>query len=120
MPQPILTFVDDLIFLSKIQQTAKQVGVPLEVVEPSKVKERAAQTSAHSIILDLNHRSGTALEMVRAIKGNPATSHVRVVAFLSHVQTDIAAAAHEAGCDIILARSAFAQQLPQLLLKLAG
>jgi hypothetical protein len=45
---------------------------------------------------------------------------VQVMGFLSHVQTDLAAAAHEAGCDFVLARSAFAQQLPQLLVKLAG
>ena len=120
MAAPILIVVDDLIFLSKIQQTAQQVGVSIESVAPSKVKERVTETSAHSIILDLNHRSGTAIELARAIKGNPATSHVQVAGFLSHVQTDLAAAAHEAGCDIVLARSAFTQQLPQLLLKLAG
>ncbi|HLY61519.1 MAG TPA: response regulator [Terriglobia bacterium] len=120
MPHPILTLVDDLIFLAKIQQTAKQVGVILESVEPSSVKERATASSAHSIILDLNHRSGAALKVARAIKGDPATSHVRVMGFLSHVQTDLAAAAREAGCDDVLARSTFAQKLPQLLMKLAG
>ncbi|HEV2352273.1 MAG TPA: response regulator [Terriglobia bacterium] len=120
MAGPILIVVDDLIFLSKIQQTAHQMGVSIEPVGASKIIERAAVVSAHSIILDLNHRSGAAIEVARAIKGNPATSRVQVFGFLSHVQTDLAAAAHEAGCDIVLARSAFAQQLPQLLLKLAG
>jgi len=105
MPRPILTLVDDLIFLSKIQQTAKQMGVVLEAVEPSMVRERAAQTSAHSIILDLNHRSGAAIKVARALKGDSATSHVQVVGFLSHVQTDLATAARSralrswAACD---------------------
>jgi len=117
---PILTVVDDLIFLSKIQETAHQVGVPLEVVDPGKVEARIAEFAVHSVILDLNHRSGKAVEVARAIKANPATRQVQVMGFLSHVQADLAAAAREAGCDVVLARSAFAQQLPQLLLSLAG
>jgi CheY-like chemotaxis protein len=117
---PILVVVDDLFFLSKIQQSARQVGVPIQAVVPAIAQDRAAEGCAASLILDLNHRSGTAIEVARAIKGNPATSHVQVMGFLSHVQTDLAVAAREAGCDFVLARSAFAQQLPQLLLKLAG
>jgi CheY-like chemotaxis protein len=117
---PILTVVDDLIFLSKIQQTAHQVGVPVEAVDPSKVVERITEFLVHSVILDLNHRSGAAVELARAIKANPATRHVQVMGFLSHVQSDLAAAARAAGCDFVLARSAFSQQLPQLLLQLAG
>lgn len=120
MTGPILTVVDDLIFLSKIQQTAHQVGVPVEAVDPSKVVERITEFLVHSVILDLNHRSGAAVELARAIKANPATRHVQVMGFLSHVQTDLAEAARAAGCDFVLARSAFSQQLPQLLLQLAG
>lgn len=112
--------VDDLIFLSKIQQTAQQVGVAVEVLDPAQVESRLKDFRGRSIILDLNHRSGKALEVVRAVKANPATRDVQVIAFLSHVQGDLAAAARAAGCDTVLARSAFVQQLPQLLLELAG
>ncbi|HEV2234749.1 MAG TPA: response regulator [Terriglobia bacterium] len=120
MTGPILTVVDDLIFLSKIQQTAHQVGVPVEAVDPSKVLERIPEFLVRSVILDLNHRSGAAIELARAIKANPATHHVQLMGFLSHVQTDLAEAARVAGCDFVLARSTFSQQLPQLLLQLAG
>lgn len=120
MTGPILAVVDDLIFLSKIQQTARQVGVPVEVLEPAMVEGRMSELGAKSIIIDLNHRSGRAVEVARAIKSNPVTRGVQVVGFLSHVQTELAAAAREAGCDMVLARSAFVQQLPQLLLNMAG
>jgi CheY-like chemotaxis protein len=120
MTAPILTVVDDLLFLSKIQQTAQQLGVRVEVIDPAKVVERVQDSGVSSMILDLNHRSGKAVEVARAIKANPNTRQVQLVAFLSHVQTDLAAAARAAGCDVILARSAFSQQLPQLLLKLGG
>ncbi len=35
--------------------------------------------------------------------------------FLSHVQKDLAVAAKEAGCDRIMARSAFTRDLPKII-----
>ncbi len=113
----ILAVVDDLFFLSKIQQTAKLLGVPVEPVDPRKLQERVAQSSVRAVILDLNHRSGAALDVLRALKANPSTSHLTVTGFVSHVQTDLIEAARAAGCDQVLARSAFTQQLSQLLEK---
>jgi CheY-like chemotaxis protein len=115
----ILAVVDDLFFLAKIQQTAKLVGVSIETVAPDKLQECLAQATPRAIVIDLNVRTGSPVELVRALKNNPATRQLPVLAFLSHVQTDLAQAARAAGCDILLARSAFSQQLPQLLEKLA-
>lgn len=120
MTGPILAVVEDLIFLLKIQQTAQQVGVSVEPVELSKAQERLQQSPVCAVLLDLNYRSGSAVEAARAIKADPAISRVQVLGFLSHVQGDLARDARLAGCDLVLARSAFTQQLPQLLLKLAG
>jgi hypothetical protein len=38
-----------------------------------------------------------------------------VIGYLSHVQGELKQKAHEAGCDMVLARSAFSQNLPNLL-----
>jgi DNA-binding NarL/FixJ family response regulator len=116
---PILVVVEDLIFLSKIQQAARQIGVPIEAVEISRLKERLCDSSSRAVIVDLNHRSGSAVEAAQAIKSDPETSHVQVLGFLSHVQTDLAREARQAGLDLVMARSAFTQQLPELLRKLA-
>jgi CheY-like chemotaxis protein len=120
MPEVILAAVDDLIFLSKIQQTARLIGALVEPVDPRKLEQRVAPAGVCAVILDLNHRSGSAVEALRALKANPATAHVPVVGFVSHVQSDLIAAARDAGCDDVLARSAFTAQLAQLLRKLAG
>lgn len=120
MAGTILAVVEDLIFLSKIQQTAKLVGASVEVVDPKKLPARVAQAPARAVILDLNHRSGMAIEVLRLIKGRPETATIPVVGFVSHVQTDLAAAARAAGCDQILARSTFSFQLPQILGKLTS
>ncbi len=120
MTATILAVVEDLFFLSRIQQTAKLVGVSVETVDPKKLQERIAQAPVRAVIVDLNHRSGTAVEVLRAFKSDPGTTHIPVLGFISHVQTDLAAAARSAGCDQVLARSTFSGQLPQLLEKLAG
>lgn len=119
MAVEILVVVDDIFFLAKIQQTARQLGVAVESVSPDALPERIAKDGAAAILLDLNHRSGKAVSIVQSVKGDPATRSITVVAFLSHVQTDVAQAARTAGCDRVMARSAFSQQLPTLLQELA-
>lgn len=118
MAERIVAVVDDLIFVSKIQQTAKLLGVEVETVSPEKLESLEAPAAV--IILDLNHRAGRALETLRALKANPSTQGIPVIGFLSHVEADLAAAARQAGCDVLMARSAFTRELPQLLFKYGG
>jgi DNA-binding NarL/FixJ family response regulator len=118
-PAPILLVVEDLIFLSKIQQTAAQTGIQVESAEITQVRERILSSLPPAVIFDLNHRSGKAVEAARSVKTDPATSRVRVLGFLSHVQTDLARQAREAGLDQVMARSTFSQRLPDLLRELA-
>ncbi|MFB3923997.1 MAG: hypothetical protein ACE145_19925 [Terriglobia bacterium] len=116
----ILVIVEDMIFLSKIQQTAAAAGVKVGPAMPDNLVEMLGRGQVSGVIIDLKHASGAALETVRRLKADPSSHPIPVVGFLSHVQAELAAAAREAGCDQVMARSAFAQQLPQLLRKLAG
>ena len=119
MPAKILAVVDDIFFLAKIQQTARQLGVTVESVAPDAVQEQLARDGVCAIVLDLNHKSGKAIAVLEGLSGNPATRPVPVVAFLSHVQTELAQAARAAGCERVMARSAFSQQLPAILRSLS-
>jgi DNA-binding NarL/FixJ family response regulator len=64
------------------------------------------------VIVDLNSRSQpiAAIQRLRAEKQG-----LRVVGFLSHVQTDLAAQARAAGCDEVMPRSVFTQNLAAIL-----
>ena len=119
MTAKILAVVDDIFFLAKIQQTARQLGVTVEPVAPEALQERLAGNGVRAILLDLNHKSGKAIAVLQGVRDNPATHAIPVVAFLSHVQTDLAQAARAAGCGRVMARSAFSQQLPVLLQELS-
>lgn len=120
MEGQILIAVEDLIFLSKIRETAQRLGVKIEVVDIAQLGSRIQQSHARAVVLDLNHRSGRAVEIVRTIKADPQSSGIPLLGFLSHVQTELAASARGAGCDQVLARSTFSQQLRELLSGLAN
>lgn len=113
---PILVMVEDLIFLSKIQQTAKLVNATLENAVPAKIIERlSSEEPVSALICDLNYRGGAAINAIREIKQQPNLRAVPVIGFVSHVQADVVAEARAAGADVVMARSAFSQQLPQIL-----
>jgi CheY-like chemotaxis protein len=115
----ILVIVDDLFFLAKIREAAKQLDVELDTTRPEAASEKLVEGNYVVVILDLNHRSGKAIEILQAIKKNPLTQSAPVLGFLSHVQGELAAAARASGCDAVMARSAFSQRLPEVLSKYA-
>jgi CheY-like chemotaxis protein len=115
-----LAVVEDVFFLPRIQQTAHVLGVIVQGADPTKLAGGFSEALPQGMILDLDHRSGLALEVLRTFKGNPARKHIPVLGFVSHVQGDLVKAAREAGCDFVLARSAFTHQLPELLGKLTS
>ena len=115
MAAKILVIVEDLFFLAKIREAAKQSGVELQSALPDTAPAELAELQSPVVILDLNHRSCRAIEVVQAIKADARTQHVPVLGFLSHLQGDLAARARAAGCDTVMARSAFSERLPQIL-----
>jgi CheY-like chemotaxis protein len=116
----IVLIVEDLFFLSKILESAQRVAVPVETVAPDHLENVLSSNSARAVIIDLNHRSGRAIELLGVIRNGEATPHIPVIGFLSHVQSDLAKAARQAGCDQVLARSAFSQRLSAILLELTA
>jgi CheY-like chemotaxis protein len=115
-----IALIDDLFFLAKVHQTAKITGATLEsAATGEQLLKLAAASPAALILVDLNARQG-ALEAVGHLcaaggspngQGNPR----RVIAFLSHVQTDLAERARAAGCTDVMPRSKFTQNLAEIL-----
>ncbi len=114
----IFAFVDDLFFLAKIQETARKLNVKVEFVKTDKdLLDRLAENCDEKpslIIFDLNNVSAKPLTTIPKLKSK-LKKGTSIIGFLSHVQGDLKMKAHEAGCDMVLPRSAFSQNLPQLL-----
>jgi CheY-like chemotaxis protein len=114
----IFAFVDDLFFASKIQETARKLNVKVEFAKSDKdLAERMHQNGEEKpslIIFDLNNANAKPLTLIPKLKSK-LKKGTSIIGFLSHVQGDLKQKAHEVGCDMVLPRSAFSQNLPQLL-----
>jgi len=66
------------------------------------------------IIFDLNNANAKPLTLIPKLKSK-LKKGTSIIGFLSHVQGELKQKAHEVGCDMVLPRSAFSQNLPQLL-----
>ena len=113
----VLAAVDDLLFRSKIRTTAKQAGVDLTFVRSAADVPAEARSKRPSLVIfDLNTDKGDPVSTIAEIKNDPALAGIRTLAFVSHVQTGLIQAARAAGADEVMARSAFATQLADILL----
>ncbi len=114
----IFAFVDDLFFATKIQETARKLNVKVEFVKTDKdLADRMEQNGDEKpslIIFDLNNANAKPLTLIPKLKSK-LKKGTSIIGFLSHVQGDLKQKAHEVGCDMVLPRSAFSQNLPQLL-----
>jgi DNA-binding NarL/FixJ family response regulator len=109
----------DLMFLSRVQGAAKQVGVTL-----------ASGRSADSVLeaLDLGAAALVMIDLgVGPIDLSNFVSHVRqkspsakIVAYGPHVHGQRLADAKDAGCDVVMTRGQFNTSFPSLLAECAG
>ena len=117
-PARIYAFVDDLFFLAKINETARKLGVKVEFVKTDKdVFERMGQNGNDKptlIIVDLNNVAAKPLTVIPKLKSK-LKKETNIIGFVSHVQGELKMKATEAGCDMVLPRSAFSQNLAQLM-----
>ncbi|SRR5579871_230308 len=113
----IFAAVDDLFFSVKINDTARKVGAQVKFVKTDKelltLTESGEKPSL--IIVDLNSVAMRPLPTIAKLKADKELKKTSVIGYLSHVQGELKQKAHDAGCDMVLARSAFSQNLPNLL-----
>ena len=110
----VIVLIDDLFFQAKLFETAKLTGVTLETAATGEQLLKAAAAHPEAlVIVDLNARQG-ALDAVEQLCKGPENSR-QVIAFLSHVQTELAERARAAGCREVMPRSKFTQNLAAIL-----
>lgn len=116
MARKVVAAVEDLLFRSKISETAAGLGVEaLFPRSPEKLLAAVRRSPPDLLILDLNSHRFEPLALLASVQEDAALRGVPTVGFLSHVQKDLAVAAREAGCERIMARSAFTRDLPRIL-----
>ena len=119
-----IVLIDDLFFQAKLLETAKLTGISLQTVATGEqLLKAAAANPAALVIVDLNARQGSldAVEQLckenlePGVESNRPGNPRRVIGFLSHVQTELAERARAAGCQDVMPRSKFTQNLAAIL-----
>lgn len=111
----ILVAVDDMFFLAKIQETARQLKVAIELAKTDKELLEKASDPPALIILDLNSVGLKPIPTITKIRHNPLLKKTPLIGFLNHLQADLKLKAQDAGCNLVMPRSAFSVNLPSLL-----
>ena len=116
----VLAVVNDLFFSVKLTEAAKRSGLALEFVKDAEQVIETAAGKPSLIIFDLNFDAVQPLKLIAKLKASPETKGVSLLGYLSHVQAELKQKAQEAGCDMVMARSAFSQNLPQIFKRHSG
>ena len=106
---------DDMIFTSRIAGTARALGLSVKAFRSAAELLTAAKDETPAcVIVDLSNPGLSIADLVQGLRqcGPPAP---RVVAYGSHVDTATLRKAREAGCDPVLPRSKFVEELPAVL-----
>jgi acylphosphatase len=118
-PTKIYFFIEDLFFIAKIQETARKLGVKVGFIKNEKEQiaalvEAPEEERAGLIVFDLNNANAKPMTLIPKLK-TKLKKTTSIIGFLSHLQGDLKAKAVEAGCDTVMPRAAFSQNLPNLL-----
>jgi CheY-like chemotaxis protein len=119
LAKKIVAVVSDLMFTVKIQEAAKRAGLEAVFVKSENEALAEAKQNPAVIILDLNNSTLNALDVIAQLKNEEATSKVKLLGFVSHVQADLKEAAEDKGCDVVMPRSAFSHNLAAILRRYA-
>jgi putative intracellular protease/amidase len=105
---PVLALVADLMDRSRVT-AALGDGVEL-VATAGHLRDRlTAGPDPEVVLVDLGRRG-----ILDALPGIRAQTGARIIGFGAHVERDLLAAARDAGCDQVVARSVFFARLPEL------
>ncbi len=113
----VLVVVSDLFFSARITTVAKQAGIEAEIVLDPSLLAGKISAAPSFVILDLNQPAPEPVGLIQALKTDPATRTTQIIGFISHVQHERRREAEKAGCDLILPRSVFSQNLADLLMQ---
>jgi CheY-like chemotaxis protein len=119
-PTRIFAFIEDLFFVAKLNELQKKLGVKVEFAKTAEpILERGEDDVPEDerpalVIMDLNNNNIKPLTLAPKIRSKFKKS-ISIVGFLNHLQGDLKVKALEAGFDMVVPRSAFSQNLPNMI-----
>ncbi len=110
-----IVLCDDMIFTSRVTGTARDLGLTVRPARSVEALQKLVQQQCpRCVIVDLANPGLEIAQLIADLQQN-CSPMPRVVAFGSHVDTATLQRAREAGCDPVLPRSKFVEDLPHAL-----
>jgi CheY-like chemotaxis protein len=115
-----LLLSDDLIFTSRVSGTARADGLTIKAARSvDALVTLAGREAPTCVLVDLQNPGLVLPDLLRRL-AEVCPTPPRIVAYGSHVDAAALKAAREAGCDPVLPRSRFVEELPQALAEWFG
>jgi len=112
----VFVILDDLLFESRIRQAAKELDINMSIIKSAKgFKYKALEHKPDLIIIDLGSKKIDAEKVIKEIKTDQELSNIFCMGYISHVEKEKMKKFQEMGCDQVLPRSKFSNQLYNLL-----
>lgn len=112
----VLYLTKDLFFSSRVCSLAREAGATVDVVASADACSADDDTIVAIIDLGLPQLEiGSAVDHLREL-----VSSLKIIAYGPHVDAVKLAAAQQAGCDMVLPRSQFDQQIGSILKEIAS
>ena len=113
-PQPFVLFVgSDLVFAEKVQSAAVANGLSARWKQNvGDAFAEAADPACRAVLLDLETPGLSVADFLARL---PRQQRPRVIAYGAHVRAGRLKQAREAGCDEVVTRGRFSQDLPEIL-----
>ncbi|HSB35282.1 MAG TPA: hypothetical protein VLH41_00290 [Thermoanaerobaculia bacterium] len=117
MNRTVVVLVDDLFWRTKIEQAAKSAQAPVRFVsDPADLAKAADPSKSSFVLVDLSLRKEP-FTAIAALKKAAKTKNVAVIGYYEHVRKDLKEKGTDAGCDQVMTRSTFSQNLSDLIMK---
>ena len=116
MNRRVIAAVSDMLFAAKIRGTAEHLNVTVDFARTEAGLFDYAKTEVPSLfILDLHDTRLDPFALAARLKADERLRAVPVVAFFSHVETELQRKALAAGVEHVLPRSVFTRRLADIL-----
>ena len=112
----IAAAIHDLMFSSKVNAAAAGQTV-VWLPRGLSMVDWVTREKPEILLVDLGAPKNLPIESIRALKAAEATRAITIIGYIGHEADEVIQAAKEAGCDRVMSKGAFANQLRELLQK---
>lgn len=116
LQKTICVVADDVFFSSKIESTAKHLGiVMIKVKNHDEFRDKTEGKTVDLVIIDLASRKIDAEKVFTELRNSPEHKKVFCIGYLPHVERELADKFREKEVDLVIPRSRFSREMSKII-----